>query len=92
MSYSVHYNQEFNRKYPKQENQRQIPIRKIIILAIIFVSFYIMAQTGWYKYLLPGNPEVTSSALTTLTERVGNGESIKDAVYCFCEEIINGGK
>ena len=92
MSYSIHYNPELNKKYPEQKNHRQIPVKKIIIPVAIFVSAYIMIQTGWIRFLLPGNPDVTASALTALTERVSNGEPIKDAVYCFCEEIINGGK
>lgn len=92
MSYSIHYNPELNRKYPEQKTQRRIPLKKILIPIAIFVSAYILIQTGWVKFLLPGNPDVTASALTTLTERVGNGEPIKDAIYCFCEEIINGGK
>ena len=90
MSYRIQYNPELNRKYSKQKNSTHIPSRHIIILVVMFISAYIFAHNGWFKYLLPGDPDVTSSALETLVERVEDGNPVKDAVYCFCEDIITG--
>lgn len=91
MSYSIQYNPELNKKYPKPNISKHIPTRQIVILVVMFISAYIFAHNGWFKYLLPGDPDVTASAISSLVERVGDGESIKKAVYSFCEEIITGG-
>lgn len=91
MSYCIKYNPELNKKYPDFKKQRNIPIKKILIIMILFVSAYIFAQSGWVHYLLPGDPDETASAFSTLVERVGDGDPVREAVYGFCEEIITGG-
>ena len=90
MSYSIQYNPELRKKYPKPKFHSQISYKRIIFLILLFVSVYIFAQNGWLKYLLPGDPDVTSAAISNLVVNVGEGSSIKEAVYSFCEEIITG--
>ena len=92
MSYSVYYNPELRKKYPKHNVRKQFPVKQVAVIVVILLAVYILAQSGSVKLLLPGNSDVTASALSTLTEKISSGESIKDAVYCFCEEIINNGK
>ena len=92
MSYSVQYNPELHKKYPTSKKQRNIPVKQIVILVVCFTLAYIIAQNKLYKLFLPGNPDVTTSALVNFTQKVGGGESFKEAVYCFCEEVIRGGK
>ena len=91
MSYCIEYNPELKRKYPKVKMQRHIPTKKLIYLLIFFVVSYLFIQSKVYRYLLPGDPDVTISAFSALVERVGEGEPMKDAVYSFCEEIIMNG-
>ena len=91
MSYCIEYNSELRKKYPDVKKRRQMPIKKTIIVLVLFVSAYIFTQSGWVRYLLPGNPDETVSAFSTLVERVGDGDPVREAVYGFCEEIITGG-
>lgn len=91
MSYCIEYNPELNRKYPSIKRIRRKPPMKILILLAVFVSTYILVQSGYIKYLLPGNPDVTISAFSALVEQVGDGEPVKDAFIEFCEEIIANG-
>lgn len=92
MSYSVNYNPELRKKYPKNNIRRKFPVKQTAVIVVILLCVSILAHSGLEMLLLPGNPDVTASALSTLTEKISNGEPIKDAVYCFCEEIINNGK
>lgn len=41
--------------------------------------------------LLPGDPEVTATALERLVEAVSEGEAIQTALTEFCREIIDHG-
>lgn len=92
MSYSVCYNPELRKKYPKHNVRKQFPVKQVAVIVAMLFLVYILSQIGSVNFLLPGNSNVTASALSTLTEKISSGESIKDAVYCFCEEIIHNGK
>lgn len=91
MSYCIEYNPEFKRKYPETKKKIQLPIKKLFILLAICIASYLFIQFRLYRYFIPGNPDVTVSAFSTMVERVGGGESVKDAVYDFCKEIIQNG-
>ena len=91
MSYTIQYNPELKKKYPKKIKYNQLSSKNVLILIVIFVSAYIFAHNGWLNFLLPGDTAVTSAALSQLIEGVGEGRPIKEAVYSFCEEVIIGG-
>ena len=92
MSYSIQYNPELVKKYPKPKIHMDFPVKPIILLLIVFVSIYVFAHNGWFRIFLPGNADVTVSAFSTLVEQVVNGIPVKDALYDFCEEIITDGR
>ena len=86
--------------YGKNSKKRQvISIRKtpglkrlcIIIVAVIFIcALYIGAQNGSLsRILLPGDPEITEAAISTLIENLQDGKTVADAVEVFCKEIIS---
>ena len=91
MSYCIEYNPELKRKYPKVKFYRQIPIKKVVFLLIFFVSACLFIEKKGYRYLLPGDPDTTIAAFSTMVEQVGDGAPVKDAVRSFCEEIIMHG-
>ena len=91
MSYCIEYNPELREKYPKVKLQRHIPTKKLVYLLVFFVASYLLIQSKVFRYLLPGNPDVTISAFSTMVERVGDGAPMRDAVRSFCEEIIVNG-
>lgn len=91
MSYCVEYNPEFNCKYPRPKRRKCLPNKKVLYLLIFFVAMYVFVQGRAYRYLIPGNPEVTISAFSTMVEQVDEGAPIKDAFFTFCQEIIANG-
>ena len=93
MSYSIAYSPDFNKKYPSiKPKRRKLPM-KLLIMMMACIASYILIQCNFFRFVLPGDPDVTISALSTLVKDVGNGNSVKDAIMTFCEEIIlNSGK
>lgn len=91
MSYCIEYNPELKKKYPKAKFTKQISIKPIIYILVCFVATYLFVESKIYRYLLPGNPDVTIAAFSTLVERVGEGDPMGAAVRSFCEEIILNG-
>ena len=91
MSYSIRYNPDLNKKYPKPKNNKPISVKRLAVISVLIVFAYVFASKGWYKILLPGNPDVTASALSSFVEKIGEGKPVIEAVYSFCEEIIDSG-
>ncbi len=91
MSYCIEYNPELKRKYPKIKKQKSVPTKKIVFLLAFCIVSYLLIQSKAYRYLLPGDPDVTISAFSAMVERVGEGAPVKDAVRSFCEDIIMNG-
>ena len=91
MSYHIEYNPELKEKYPKVRKRRELPTRKMLVLLSVLIASYIFVQYRLYYYFIPGNPDITSSAFSTMIESVGEGEPVKDAFSVFCKEIIQNG-
>ena len=91
MSYCIAYNPELNRKYPKRKYIKQFPIKKLLFLTMILVTSYVFLQAKLYRYFIPGDPDVTVPAFSTMVDRVGDGDSVRDALVEFCKEIIMNG-
>lgn len=91
MGYRIQYNPEENKRYPtkliaavRQHWQRGIVI--IVVLALGLAGLY----NGQIikTWLLPGDPEVTESAVASMVETIRAGEPVRDAVTAFCLEIM----
>lgn len=91
MSYCIEYNPELNRKYPKRKYIKQFSIKKLLCLTMILVTSYVFLQAKLYRYFIPGDPDVTVPAFSTMVDRVGDGASVRDAFVEFCKEIIMNG-
>ena len=89
MSYCVEYNPEQNARYPRVHKQsRKIPMKALLILLFAAVGTYVVLDKHLLHYLIPGDPEVTVAALSELVENIGEGESFKNAVQTFIQDII----
>lgn len=91
MSYSIHYEPEFNRKY-------KVPsIKKMNYKLIIAISCAIIIALVWLinplryavlDFLLPGNGAVTRKAAGEMFDQLKNGQPFKEAFTGFCIEIL----
>ena len=58
----------------------------IVLLAVcVFPQFRI----GLRNMILPGDPEITASALENMVDAIGAGESIQTAITDFCRQILS---
>ena len=92
MSYHIDYNPEMKNRYPNFiKVRREIPIRTIIVLIVVIVACYGFISGGILKYMIPGDPVVTTAAFSGMVDDIGAGESVRQALLNFCKEIIVNG-
>lgn len=92
MGYRIEYDSEKNKIYPISTTRK--PKWLIIALAVMVALFVLQkldTNQATRYLLLPGDPEITSSAFSAMVENIREGTLIGDAVTAFCLEIINNG-
>lgn len=89
MGYCVEYNPEFKNRYPSvPRNRKRLPIGILIWGAAAVTAVYILVSSGVLRHLIPGDPNVTTAAFSLLVEEIAEGESVRDAFFAFCREIV----
>lgn len=77
-----------------EQRKRTLPIRRFFLGAIcVLIAALLIWPAGrnaLQQIFLPGDADVTASALRNLTEDLHDGVAIGDAVTAFCQEIIAG--
>ena len=58
-----------------------------IIALVIGLQVSGVGKTLW-RWMLPGDPEITGAALDTMVQGLKEGSSVGDAITVFCREII----
>lgn len=58
----------------------------VFITIILAISPY---RAKFIHFILPGDPVVTTNALQKLSETLGRGESLSNALDAFCETIMD---
>ena len=86
MGYRIAYSEETSHKFPEKIRKKK-PLLWVATGALL-----IGLLAGGWKLLLPGNPEVTRTALANLAEDIRGGESLGQAVTAFCQEIIDNAR
>ncbi|MBR4016518.1 MAG: hypothetical protein IKK11_01755 [Oscillospiraceae bacterium] len=89
MGYTVEYNPELTKRYPKPKvTGHKIPV--ILIVSIILViGIYLLTRDAIIELLVPGDTQVTTAAFSEMMGQIAAGESFKDAFFAFCEDIIS---
>lgn len=76
-------------KKPKKARRTGIVICILSVLTLGILRFSGWGDTLW-QYMLPGDPAVTTEAFQNLAESLKDGQSLSDAVYVFCDTVIQG--
>ncbi|MBO5891397.1 MAG: hypothetical protein J6Q30_01625 [Oscillospiraceae bacterium] len=91
MSYQIVYDSKDIKMTKKREKRKQKPL-SLAILVILLIG--VLRTSSWddalWKYMIPGDANVTKSAFQNLTERLQNGDPLSDAIYVFCDTVIQG--
>lgn len=89
MSYRVDYNPEMKNRYPSFiKVKRKVPVRLLLMAAITITVCYGVFRSGLLRFLIPGDPAVTTAAFSGMVDDIGAGESVRQAFLTFCKEII----
>ena len=92
MSYCVEYNPELRKRYPELKKPRmKLPVGALLCSVAAVAAVYMIVTSGVLRYLIPGDPDVTTAALETLVDEIGAGEPVREAFVDFCKEIILSG-
>ena len=92
MSYYVEYSPELRKQYPPQKaKKRQMSANKLLIALAAIILLYVSVKQKWLYYLVPGDPDVTVTAVVDLVQRVGAGESVGESVETFFIDVITHG-
>lgn len=86
MGYRIAYSTETSHKFPEQIRKN----RPLLWVAAAALAIGLLA--GGWKLILPGDPEVTGTALAGLAEDIRAGEPLGQAVTAFCREIVDNAK
>ena len=91
MSYQITYDSNGIKTTQKQSNKKRKPFLIGIIIATLFCVFrFSRWDNELWDHLIPGNADITKSAFYNFTESLQNGEAFSDAVYVFCDAVIQG--
>lgn len=95
MGYRIEYDPKLKRKYPIKV---RFGNRKMLLLTVVVLGAFILGLIGvnnrsdFKNWLLPGNPQVTEAALSSMIADIRAGEHVKDAITAFCLEIMENAK
>ena len=62
----------------------------IWIILLLCLLVLLIAYNGLPDYLIPGDPYITRTAAVEMVSNMKNGASVKDAVFVFCKQILEG--
>lgn len=91
------YRIEYDGRAGKYEIRSRSPWRFPLLLSCAVGLFLLATFPFWEEgaeyireALVPGENEVTTAALKNLTARLRQGDSLRDAVTAFCQDVIHG--
>ena len=90
MSYKIQYSPETANLYPKVSSRKQFRIKRWMTAVITVAAMLWIYLYGIPDFLIPGNPEITKSAVSTMVGEMKNGASLGDALTTFCKIVIDG--
>ena len=88
MSYKICYTPEDTKRYP-QTKPKRVPWLKILMIVFVITAVVWLKEQGIPDILIPGDPDITRNAVRTMVSEVQDGESLEDAVFVFCKEILD---
>ena len=89
MSYKISYTPEDTKRYPLMRKRKPFPWLKCVTVIFVIAAALWVKKQDIPEFLIPGDPDITKSAVQTMVSEVREGESLEDAVFVFCKEILD---
>ena len=90
MSYYIQYDPKLKRRYPSIADKRRRIILSLAFFAVVAVIGALIRE-NIANFLIPGDRSVTVPAFSQMVDQIGAGESVSEAFFAFCRQIISGG-
>lgn len=71
-----------------KKKQRKSTIEWAMILLPIVLLLALVKNSGFRRFILPGNKDVTEAAIIRLVDSIQRGDHLDEAVTAFCRQII----
>ncbi len=94
MSYRIHYGDVLTKEIIADPAKKNRPIHLLTLFTVICVILFVLFSGGGklHDVLIPGNAEVTRTAVRGFVDDIKEGEQVKDALAAFCMEIIENAR
>ncbi len=95
MGYQIHYGATMVKEHIYDRKQLRFTrknIKRLIIGIAVLMGIIFCCQDKVQDFLLPGNSQVTRTAISGLVSDLKHGKSLSDSVEAFCVEIVSGAK
>ena len=92
MAYTINYTPEDNKRWPIKKTvcyHKWIPVAVSLTVCLLLLNTTI--RNALIDFLLPGDPQVTKSAIVQLVENIKAGEGFGHCVTAFCQYVIAHG-
>jgi len=90
LGYNIRYESVFSKEIIQDSERKNKTSRYLTLLTVLCVILFALFSAGKnvQDLLIPGNAEVTRSAVHGFVDNIREGEQVKDAFAAFCLEII----
>ena len=92
MSYQISYDngnaREKNKVHAPEKRKILFRFLVAVVMCTAGVLLLYKGKDRIWEVLVPGDPQITEKALSTMADGIRKGESIKEAIAAFCREII----
>ncbi len=95
MAYSIAYSPETSKKFPTGVKSRNKSwwFLAVGLATVLAIACYCTDVLGTVRdFLIPGDPEITQSAMRDFIADIRDGEAVGSAFTAFCKEIISYGQ
>lgn len=90
MAYKVQYTPQDDYRYPSVKRQVGRRRGRAGLLLLVGLLVVLILCNGLPDFLIPGDPHITKTAASEMVISMKSGTPVKDAVFVFCRQIIEG--
>ena len=91
MGYLISYGQTTVKEIIKEKQKFHFGKNQIYVIvacSLLLMAIFLGSKKSVQNFFLPGNSEVTRTALDKMVRGIREGESVGNAVTAFCREIV----
>ena len=90
MPYKIQYSPETTQRYPAINVSRQVKWGRWIVAILLIGGSVWIRFKGVPDFMIPGDPDITKSAVEMMVSNLRAGVNFADALTVFCKEILDG--